>query len=157
METAKSDVEKLTMNGFLIVCSRTNDIDRNYSSNAFKIINNFIKSVNHINIILISVPYRRDVTDYPRVNNMIKSFNSKLLTLAKKFSPVGVIEIVKNRLLFTKHGLHLNESGPLLFLLYRVSQELRSLLQDLIPELILNQKRHIHMGLIGNGSGVMNF
>jgi len=38
-----------------------------------------------------------------------------------------------------------------------VSQELRSLLRDLIPELILSQKRHIHMGTIGNGSGVMSF
>ena len=40
-------------------------------------------------------------------------------------------------------------------MIYRVSQELRSLLRDLIPELILSQKRHIHMGPIRNGSGVM--
>ena len=33
----------------------------------------------------------------------------------------------------------------------------RTLLQDLIPELILSQKLHIHMGPIRNGSGVMNF
>ena len=39
----------------------------------------------------------------------------------------------------------------------RVSQKLRSLLQDLIPELILSQKRHIHMGPIHNSSGVMSF
>jgi hypothetical protein len=44
-----------------------------------------------------------------------------------------------------------------LTLIYRVSQELRSLLRDLIPDLILSQKRHIHMGQIGNGSGVMVF
>jgi len=36
-------------------------------------------------------------------------------------------------------------------------QELRSLLQDLIPELILSKKYHIHMGPIPNGSGVMSF
>jgi len=54
--TAKSDVEKLTMNDVLIICSGTNDIDRNYSSIAFKNITNFVKSVNHTNIILISVP-----------------------------------------------------------------------------------------------------
>jgi len=41
--------------------------------------------------------------------------------------------------------------------LYRVSQELRSLLRDLIPELILSQKLHIHMGPIRNGSGVTKF
>jgi len=40
---------------------------------------------------------------------------------------------------------------------YRVSRELRSLLQYLIPELILSQKRHIHMGPIGNGLGVTSF
>jgi len=41
--------------------------------------------------------------------------------------------------------------------IYRVSQELRSLFRDLIPELILSQKRHIHMGQIRNCSGVMSF
>jgi hypothetical protein len=111
MKTAKSDVGKLTMNDLLITCSGTNDIDRNHSGNAFKNITNFIKSVNHTNIILISVPHRRDVTDYSHVNSMIKSFNRKLLTLAKIFSQVSIIEIVNNRLLFTKHGLHLNDSG----------------------------------------------
>ena len=40
------------------------------------------------------------------------------------------------------------------FTLYRVSQELRSLLRDLIPELILRQKCHIHTGPVRNGSGV---
>jgi hypothetical protein len=73
METAKGDLEKLTMNDFLIVCSGMNDIDRNYSSNAFKNIINFIRSVNHTNIILICVPYRHDTMDYSHVNNMIKS------------------------------------------------------------------------------------
>jgi len=32
----------------------------------------------------------------------------------------------------------------LALLLYRMPQELSSLLRDLIPELILSQKRHIH-------------
>jgi len=39
-----------------------------------------------------------------------------------------------------------------IYIIYRVPQEVRSLLQDLIPELILSQKRHI--GPIGNGSGI---
>jgi hypothetical protein len=41
--------------------------------------------------------------------------------------------------------------------LHRVSQELRSLLRDLIPLLILNQKFHIHIGPISNASGVTRF
>jgi len=39
---------------------------------------------------------------------------------------------------------------------YRMSQELRSLFPDLIPELMMSQKRHIHMGPIRNGSGFMS-
>jgi len=37
-----------------------------------------------------------------------------------------------------------------------MSQELRSLIRDLIPELILGKKCHVHMGPIRNGSGVMS-
>ena len=40
---------------------------------------------------------------------------------------------------------------------HRMSQELRSPRRDLIPELILSRKLHIHLGPIRNGSGVMNF
>jgi lysophospholipase L1-like esterase len=111
LESAKGDVGKLTMNDFLIICSGTNDIHRNFSRNAFKNITNSIKNVNHTNIILVSVPYRYDVKDDSNVNSTIRSFNSKLLKLAKSFSYVSIIEIVNNRLYFTKHGLHLNESA----------------------------------------------
>ena len=48
----------------------------------------------------------------------------------------------------------LSHPGPQL--MDKVSQELRSLLRDLISD-ILCQKRHIHVGLICNGSGVMSF
>jgi len=41
--------------------------------------------------------------------------------------------------------------------IHRVSQEIKSLLRDLIPELIMSQERHIHMGPIHNGSGVTSF
>jgi hypothetical protein len=39
----------------------------------------------------------------------------------------------------------------------QVSQELRAILRDLIPELMLSKKHHIHVGPIRNGSGVMRF
>ena len=110
METVKDEVGKLTMNDFLILCSGTNDMNRNFS-NAFNNITNFIRSANHTNIILISVPHRYDVTNSSDVNNKIKVLNRKLLKLAKMFSNVKVIEPANNRLLFTRHGLHLNESG----------------------------------------------
>ena len=46
--------------------------------------------------------------------------------------------------------LNTSASQMSVFPLYRVSQELRSLLRDLIPELTLNKKSHVHMGPIHN-------
>jgi lysophospholipase L1-like esterase len=129
----KGVVGKLTMNDFVIICSGTNDIDRNYSRNAFKNITTFIKNVNHTNMILISVPYRYDLTDYSHVNSTMKSLNSKLLKLAKIFSHVSIIEIFNNRLLFTKHGLHLNESGKEL-----LSNQLVLHIFSILEEVIFN-------------------
>jgi hypothetical protein len=111
MQTAKSEVGKLTMNYFLIICSGTNDMVRNHSRNAFNNITNFIKSPNHTNIIVISVPYRHDVMNCSHANSKIKVLSHKLLKLAKIFSHVNVIEPANKRLLFARHGLHLNESG----------------------------------------------
>ena len=41
--------------------------------------------------------------------------------------------------------------------IYRVSQELRLILRDLIPELMLSQTHHIHVGPIRKVSEVMSF
>jgi len=79
IETVKGDVGKFTMNDFLIICSGTNDIHRNYYRNAFKNITNFIRNVNHTNVISVRFPYREDVKDYSHVNSTNKPFNSKLL------------------------------------------------------------------------------
>jgi hypothetical protein len=49
--------------------------------------------------------------DYSQVNSLSRSFISKLHKLAKAFSHVSITETVNNRLLFTKHGFHLNELG----------------------------------------------
>jgi len=38
-----------------------------------------------------------------------------------------------------------------------MSQKLRSIFRDLIPELMLSQKRHVYMGPIRSGSGVKQF
>ena len=155
METAKGDKGKLTMNDFLIICSGRNDIDRNYSRNGFKNITNYIKSVNHTNIILISVPYRHDVMDYSHVNSTIKSFNSMLLKLAKIFNHVSIIESVNNRLLFTKHGLDLNKPGKEL-LSNQLVQHIFSILEEVSVNPITlgsyNENLQVNVSLIARPS-----
>jgi lysophospholipase L1-like esterase len=133
----KEEVESLTMNDFLIIRSGANDIDRNDSTNVFKDIVNFIKNINHTNIILMSIPYRHDIMDYSYVNKLIKSFNNKLFNLAKGFNHVSIIEIVNNRFLFTKHGFNLNELGKELLSNQIVSHILSILEEDRSKPIIL--------------------
>jgi hypothetical protein len=58
IQTAKDEVGKLTMNDFLIICSGTNGTDTNPSRNAFKNITDFIKGVNHTNVISTGMMYQ---------------------------------------------------------------------------------------------------
>lgn len=83
---------------------------KNDSRNVFKNVVSFVKSVNHTNIILLSVPFRYDLKD-SWVNNKMKSFNRKLLKLTNIFPHGSVLEIDSNRFLYTEHGLHLNGLG----------------------------------------------
>jgi hypothetical protein len=127
METLKGDVNRLTLNDFLIICSGTNYIDRKYPSASFSNITNLIKSVNHTNIIVVCVSHRHDLENYSYINNNIRLLNSKPYRLAKIFKHVSILEVDNNRLLFTKHGLHLNVLGKRL-LTNQLSLQILSLL-----------------------------
>jgi hypothetical protein len=110
MESNGSNIEKLTMDDFLILFSGWNDINVNDLRKVFQFVTNFVKRVNQTNVILISIPYRYDITN-SQLNSEIKTFNRKLCKLAKAFSHVNVVEVDNNRQLFTTHGLHLNSLG----------------------------------------------
>jgi hypothetical protein len=94
METTKSDIDKLTKDDFLIVCSGANDIYKNSSNDALKNIIKFIKSVNNTNIILVCVPHRFDLSNNSDTNDRINLHNGKLMNLPKTFNYVNTIEPV---------------------------------------------------------------
>jgi lysophospholipase L1-like esterase len=124
----KGEVRNFTKNDFLIICSGANDIARNDSKNAFKNIINFIKNVNHTNIVSISISFRHDILEYHYVNSLTIFFNSKLHTLARAFSHVSITQIINDRLLLTKCGSHLNKLGKEL-LVNQVAIHIFSLLE----------------------------
>jgi hypothetical protein len=77
MESAKNDIQELTRDDFLIMCSGTNDIERNNCREVFNNVISFL-SVTPTNIVLLSIPYRYDFK-YSYINNEIICFNRKLL------------------------------------------------------------------------------
>jgi hypothetical protein len=92
------------------MCSGSNDAERSDFRKVFHDVISFVKSVQHTNVILVSIPYRYDLMSSD-TNNEIKNFNRKLCKLAKIFSHVNTIEVDSNRQIFTTHGLHLNGLG----------------------------------------------
>jgi hypothetical protein len=75
----------------------------------------FIEINNHTNIVLANVPTRYDLSFYSQVNKEIRSYNEKLREISKKHKQVALREIDIDRKYHTRHGLHFNKSGKLLF------------------------------------------
>jgi archaellum biogenesis ATPase FlaH len=90
MESVKSDIGKPTMDDFLIMCSGSNGAKRNDHRKVFHDVINFVKSVKHTNVILVSIPHRYDRIS-SHINSEIINFNRNLCKLAKIFSHVNVI------------------------------------------------------------------
>ena len=108
VNTANSDIATLTKNDVVIFCGGANDVTKNNSKMALRHIRNFIKSNNHTNIILVSLPHRYDLMQSSCVNDEIRSFNRKLMKSVRAFQHASILEMVNDRKLFIKHGLHLN-------------------------------------------------
>jgi hypothetical protein len=109
--TANSDIASLTKNDVLIVCGGANDVAKNNTKRALNHISNFVKSNNHINIIVSNSPHRFDLMQFSCVNNDIRSFNRKLMKCLKPFNHVSILEMCGERKFFTTHGVHLNGLG----------------------------------------------
>ena len=69
----------------MVICSGCNDYELNEFSSTFQNITNFIKTNNHTNIILISVPFRYDLLNSTAVNSSISNVNRKLKKLVIKY------------------------------------------------------------------------
>ena len=154
--TANSDIMNLTKIGAVIFCGGANNIAKNNSKMALRHIRNFIKSNNHTNIILVSVPHRGDLMQSSCVNNKIRSFNRKLMKSVTAYQHASILEMVSDRKLFTNHGLHLNGLGKEMLFKQRVSLTYAILDQKKDPPITLRWNSDIshtdtlHQGRIIN-------
>jgi hypothetical protein len=86
------------------------DDNNKYGNNPNKSLMNIIKFIqnNGNRNMILGIPHRHDLVEYPSVNRAIKVFNHKLKKAANSFKYVTIIECNYNREYFTKHGMHLN-------------------------------------------------
>lgn len=66
---------------------------------------------NNTNVIVMSAPPRYDLIKDSCVNREVESFNKKLGKRLQRFDKVEMIEVIKERACYTKHGQHLNTRG----------------------------------------------
>jgi len=111
LETAKQEIEKLSSEDILVICSGANDLSTNKSTLAFQNISKMLMRNNHTRIILINVPNRYDTTNANTTNHNTGNFNKKLEKLIKISPHASFLKTNQNRDLFTKHGLHYNKFG----------------------------------------------
>jgi hypothetical protein len=109
--TAKEDIQKLTKKDVVVLWGGTKDVGRNETTDGLKQIEAFVKKNNHMNVILMNVPYRHDLDVNSRVNTDVRMFNRKLQKQMKSSENTVLLDVDQNRDLFTKHGLHMNTNG----------------------------------------------
>ena len=100
----------------------------------------FIKTNNHTNIILVTVPPRYDLMLSSCVNSEIKSFKTELKKMVKVYQHMSVLEMDNDRKLLTNHSLHLSGQGQEVLFKLIVSHTYSILEQKIDAPIILNWK-----------------
>ena len=146
MSLSKSDV----------FCGGANDVGKNNSTKALHHIIDFIKTNNHTNIILVTLPPKYDLMQSSCVNSEIKSFNRKLKKMVKVYQHTSVLEMDNDWKLFTCHGLCQNSQRKEMLSKLIVSHTYSILEQKIDHPIILNWKSDQNLTLPLNQVNVMN-
>jgi hypothetical protein len=104
---------------------------------------NFCEALTHVNTIILDISHRYDLIETSCVNSEIQVFNRKLRKVTKLYKHVKVLEVSRNRNVFTRHGLHLNGEGKRL-MARQIVREIRQITVEEINSMVsLDQKGKI--------------
>ena len=117
LESANCAAESLTQKDAVIICGGSNDFNFNLDKVELTtdLITEFIRTHTHTNIVLANVRIHYDLSYYSQINKGIRSYNKRLVKIADEHKQVTLIEIDVERKYHTRHGLHFNKQGKLLF------------------------------------------
>jgi hypothetical protein len=120
-----------------VLGSGSNNCDRYKLKTALKLIVEFLKTNNHTNIVLLSIPHRYDLQKFSYMNKQIMEYNRKLSKIARAYNHVQFSDVDINRNLYTKQGLCFNKFGKV-----QLAKQLVSLVQ-----LMFGKKTDLPMAL----------
>jgi len=126
---ADAKVNQLTNKDVMVLWGGSNDVARNNSTEGLKMISKLLTETKHTNVIVINVPHRHDLVPNSCVNIEVEVFNRRLYKDAERFKEVQIIEAVKERIYYTRHGQHLNSAGKD-FMAKRITTMIEHLLNE---------------------------
>jgi hypothetical protein len=107
----EKEIGNLTNDDFLIIWGGVKEVCKNEAQKSIKQIREFVRSNLNTNVIVINLPYRRDLVEQSCVNKEIDNYNRRLGKHLKGFDHVYYKVINYERKFHTKHGMHLNTIG----------------------------------------------
>ncbi|KAG8329979.1 hypothetical protein J6590_073984 [Homalodisca vitripennis] len=106
------DGERLGPDDFLVIACGSNDVACNEAERALNLIDNVVNKYSSTKIILVDLPSRYDLKNWSCVNKELRKTNVALETLSKRYPNVTLVKASEaDRSLYTRHGMHLNDSG----------------------------------------------
>jgi hypothetical protein len=106
-KSSPTETNKFTREDFVVLWQRSMDVSNSRATCGLKNILQFVMNSLHTNIIVISIPHRRDLPMVLHVNKEISSFNKKLENCLKSFNAVSLIKTNCSRDNFTRLGKYL--------------------------------------------------
>jgi len=77
------ELRSLKCDDFVVVWGGANDISKNNTKEAFKLLSEFMTEHNELNVALINSPHRHDLLPNLCVNYEVKKFNKQLNKIVK--------------------------------------------------------------------------
>jgi hypothetical protein len=111
LSSMENDIRNLDQDDIVVIWGGSNDIGKNNASAALTHLSNFVENNKKVNIIVITAPFRHDLTATSCVNEEVFNFNIKLIKKMVPFKNVKILATNLERKYFTKHGMHLNTTG----------------------------------------------
>jgi hypothetical protein len=108
----KNNSKTLEKKDVIVISGWANDMNNGDKvSEVLSKMTKFMQTYNNTNIAIMSIPHRYDLDNDSRINLAIQKLNSKVQNKTQLFRHVSKVETGLNRKYYTKHGLHLNNSG----------------------------------------------
>ena len=110
-ESLNEIVSHPSQDDLLVIFCGSNDFELNNFDSTLQNIRNYLTTIKHSNIVILSIPFRYDLQNCTVVNGNILQLNKKVHKLTRVITYSNFLDSNNDSKLFTRHGLHRDNLG----------------------------------------------